>query len=87
MPITLEQVNITYSNYENCKCDMVKQQLYALYKQRLNEYYTQPRRSQSYYVSYQNNSAYGLYTTGTGSINIGSTESFIGCHGNYLGIN
>jgi len=87
MLITLEQVNIAYNNYENSDCIIVKNRLYIIYEQLLNEYYTQPRKKNSYELSCQNDNAYGLYKTGTGTINIGSTESFIGCHGYRLGIN
>ena len=86
MSITLEQVNNAYDRYLNEKSSFIKQDLYKYYIQKLDEYYSTPVKNQSYSQSYQDNNAYGLYTTGTGSINIGSTESFIGCHGNYLGI-
>jgi len=86
MPITLEQVNNAYDRYFNEKSNFIKKDLYKYYTQKLNEYYSTPVQNQSYSQSYQDNNSYGLYTTGTGSINIGSTESFIGCHGNYLGI-
>jgi len=87
MSITLKDLNTIESNYQNTTCISLKKDLYNFYKQKLNEYYSQPTKSHSCIQSYQNNNAYGSYTTGTGSINIGSTESFIGCYGNHIGIN